>query len=478
MPENPRASEITWLEIKNLSANPTNVSGKYGIAIISGTLKQLINGVWSNVTGSGATAFTGLTDTPANYTGAGDKIVKVNTGATALEFVTPSGDVTMNASGVFAIASGVIVDDDINASAAIAYTKLDLTSAIVDSDISSSADIQISKLLAGGNDGDIIRRSGSTLVFVDPATLPGGTASGLVQSFTIEGGTYDITVSTTTQTSSAPTLTIPDFAGVSDTFVFTTLAQTLANKTLTSPVLTTPQINDTSADHQYIFGVNELTADRTITLPLLTGNDTFVFEAHAQTLTNKTLTSPILTTPQINDTSADHQYILAVNELTADRTITLPLLTGNDEFVFKDHAVTLTNKTIDADSNTISNINGDELDPVTIATAAYSIPIRVPVINTGSATVNIFNANAPFKFRVISATMYNSQAGNAGNWKLDDGTNDIMDTVPYGATDKARTDNDTIDDTYHEIAASGTLRLINSNAADTSFGYVEIMRVD
>lgn len=66
--------------------------------------------------------------------------------------------------------------------------------------------------------------------------------------------------------------------------VGTTDAQTLASK-----VLTLPQINDTSADHQYVFGVSELAADRTVTLPLLTGNDTFVFEGHAQTLTGKTL---------------------------------------------------------------------------------------------------------------------------------------------------------------------------------------------
>lgn len=40
---------------------------------------------------------------------------------------------------------------------------------------------------------------------------------------------------------------------------------------------------------------------------------------------------------QINDTTKDHQYVLAVNELTADRTITLPLLTANDTFVFRNH---------------------------------------------------------------------------------------------------------------------------------------------
>ena len=60
----------------------------------------------------------------------------------------------------------------------------------------------------------------------------------------------------------------------------------------TSPVLTTPQINDTSSTHQYVFAVNELVADRTVTLPLLAGNDEFVFKDHIQTLTNKTLTTP------------------------------------------------------------------------------------------------------------------------------------------------------------------------------------------
>ena len=73
-----------------------------------------------------------------------------------------------------------------------------------------------------------------------------------------------------------------DIVGTSDT-------QTMTNKTLTSPTLTTPQINDTSADHQYVFAVSELAADRTVTLPLLTGNDTFVFANHTQTLDNKTI---------------------------------------------------------------------------------------------------------------------------------------------------------------------------------------------
>ena len=83
---------------------------------------------------------------------------------------------------------------------------------------------------------------------------------------------------------------IPDDGG---TLILDSCQQTLTNKTLTSPVLTTPQINDTSSDHQYVVAVSELAADRNVTLPLLAGDDTFTFNAHTQTLSNKTLVDPI-----------------------------------------------------------------------------------------------------------------------------------------------------------------------------------------
>lgn len=120
--------------------------------------------------------------------------------------------------------------------------------------------------------------------------------------------------------------------------------ETLTNKTLTSPILTTPQINDTSKDHQYIIAVSELTADRTITLPLLTGNVTFAFIDFAQAWT--ALQSFNQGKIRFGDTSDDHYYILGVSELAANRTITLPLLAGNDIFVFNDFAATLANKTL------------------------------------------------------------------------------------------------------------------------------------
>ncbi len=90
----------------------------------------------------------------------------------------------------------------------------------------------------------------------------------------------------------------------------------------------------------------------TLTLPA-GGNQELVGTTATQTLAAKTLTLP-----QINDTSSDHQYVFAVSELAADRTVTLPLLAGNDEFVFKDHAVTMTNKTMGAMFGTVQALSG------------------------------------------------------------------------------------------------------------------------
>lgn len=55
------------------------------------------------------------------------------------------------------------------------------------------------------------------------------------------------------------------------------------------PRLETPSIWNSGLTFRYVFGGSAIAANRTITLPLLTGDDTFVFAAHAQTLTNKTI---------------------------------------------------------------------------------------------------------------------------------------------------------------------------------------------
>ncbi len=124
-----------------------------------------------------------------------------------------------------------------------------------------------------------------------------------------------------------------------------------------------------------------------------------------QTLTNKTLTLP-----RINDTSSNNRYIFAVSELAADRTITLPLLGADDTFVFAAFSQTLTNKTIAAANNTISGLTNTNLSGsagITNANLANSsITVNGSSISLGgSATVTANTTN--------SITFNNGGAGSA-----------------------------------------------------------------
>jgi hypothetical protein len=125
------------------------------------------------------------------------------------------------------------------------------------------------------------------------------------------------------------TVTIPDHTGI---ITMDTNTQTLTNKTLTSPVLTTPQINDTSANNQYVFAVSELTADRIVTLPLLTGNDEITFNGHTQTLSNKTLQSPQINSPKIGTgifDSAQNELIHFRDSASAVNHVTIANASSN-----------------------------------------------------------------------------------------------------------------------------------------------------
>jgi hypothetical protein len=102
-------------------------------------------------------------------------------------------------------------------------------------------------------------------------------------------------------------------------------------------------------------------------------SDSFATLAGSNTLTNKTLTSPIINTPTVGTsltlledavmifegaTNDSFETTLTVVDPTADRTVSLPNAT--DTLVGKATTDTLTNKSIDSDNNTITNlVNAD-----------------------------------------------------------------------------------------------------------------------
>tara|TARA_B100001057_G_scaffold190156_1_gene190932 strand:+ start:16539 stop:17540 length:1002 start_codon:yes stop_codon:yes gene_type:complete len=150
----------------------------------------------------------------------------------------------------------------------------------------------------------------------------------------------------------------------------------------------------TADSHETTLIFTDPTVDRQIVFPNASGN--ILLDSSTNTLTNKTLTSPVLTTPQINDTSANHQYVVAVSELAADRTVTLPLLTGADEFTFNAHAQTLTNKTLTTptiNAPTITGLSGGGILKDSAGNEVLELTKTASAVNHVNITNNATNSN-------------------------------------------------------------------------------------
>ena len=209
------------------------------------------------------------------------------------------------------------------------------------------------------------------------------------------------------------------------------ITATATTLTLSNTSFASFQIKDTSDDHTYNFTVNELAANRNVELPLLGSDDVFVFEAHTQTLTNKTLTTPTLTTPVANAgiqlkngaTSAGfleffedsdngtNKVTLIGPASTADVTITLPSTAGtvaltSDIAVTASSTTTLSNKSIDLDSNTLSGTLAEfntALQSDSFVSLTGSETLTNKILTTPTLTTPIANAGIQLKNGATSA---------------------------------------------------------------------------
>lgn len=220
------------------------------------------------------------------------------------------------------------------------------------------------------------------------------------------------------------TVTIPNYSGA---LVMDSATQTLSNKTILSPTLTTPQINDAASNHQYVLAVNNLAANRTITLPLLGAADTFVFNNHTATLKNKTLQNPTINSAIIGSQfldSAGNELISfqdsasAVNFLrignsptnqpvrlqaAGEANSTLSLRGTGNGGVAVDSKLVLKTQTISATGGSV-NTNV----PVTVLTATTGTPVHtIPNGTTG--------ANGEVKYIVNKGTVTNTVNETANN---------------------------------------------------------------
>ena len=208
-------------------------------------------------------------------------------------------------------------------------------------------------------------------------------------SFATLAGTETLTNKTINSASNTITITESNISDLGS-YITASSTDTLTNKTIDAANNTLSNIGNSSLTNSSI----TVTDGSTSTATSLGGTITFSGTANeievgesSGTITvglpdnvtiggNATITGNLTvngTTTTINSTTVDvvnsfrfegssaddYETNLTVVDPTADRTITLPNATGTVSLL--DNTETLTNKTIDADNNTITNIGDDEL---------------------------------------------------------------------------------------------------------------------
>ncbi len=271
--------------------------------------------------------------------------------------------------------------------------------------IKSSSSATTALSLNGAN----VTVAGNLTVSGTTTTVDSSTVN-LQTGFIFEGSSADSfeTTLTATDPTADRTITLPNLTG---TVSLTSATETLTNKTLTSPVLTTPIFTgatdqrgsfvfegSTADSFETTVSVVDPTADRTINFPnvsgtvLTTGNFSDI-----TTVGTLTGASPLVFE---GNTANSFETTIAVTDATADRTITLPDLTGTVSLITATE--TLTNKTLTT--------------PVIVEATSGS------TITLNATTDIVLDADGGDVFFKDDGTTFGSATNTSGNLILKSGT--------------------------------------------------------
>jgi hypothetical protein len=288
------------------------------------------------------------------------------------------------------------------------FTRASATSITVSSDISSTHHVGRRIKLVGSNTGTIYGKI-ATSSYSSPNTTI---------TFTFDSGSIDSGDSTVTvylgSTYSNPSIPVVDQDDMSSNSAILPPSQQSVKAYVDSGTSTLTNKTIDSANNTLTVDLSEATVTGTLSeFNTAVSDATLVSTTGAETLTNKTITSPVVSGLSLSDsnivfegaTDDAYETTLTVTDPTADRTVTIPNATTT--LVGQDTTDTLTNKTISGSSNTLSNIGNSSLVNSSV--------------NYGGVSLSLGGSDTTPAFDLTDATNYptSSLTGTITNAQLD-----------------------------------------------------------